>query len=81
MSEGKHPSKRAQDWALAPAIGPAAAVHGAHCLDKPANDRKEQIEAQDVARYATRHGRLPHVDQAWMPSSMDLRAPNFERQS
>src|SRR5215207_32062 len=57
VSEGKYPSKRAQDWALAPAIGPTAAVHGAHCLDEQANDRKEEIDAQDVARYATQHGR------------------------
>jgi hypothetical protein len=72
MPEGKHPSKRAQDWALAPAIGPAAAMHRSHGLDEPANDRKEQIKAEEVARYPTHHGRLPHLDQAWMPSSMNL---------
>ena len=52
-------------------------MHGAHRLDEPANDRKEQIKAQDIAHYPTRHGRLPHVDQAWMPSSMDLQAPSL----
>jgi hypothetical protein len=47
MLEGKHPAERTEDRALAPARGVAPALDGPHAFDEPADDREQQVQAND----------------------------------
>jgi hypothetical protein len=49
------PPERAQDWALAPAVGAAAATHGAHLFDETADDGEKQIQTYQRSNDATQH--------------------------
>jgi hypothetical protein len=40
---------------MTPAIGRAAAAHGAHALDETSHDGKEQIQAQDPPKHPPHH--------------------------
>jgi hypothetical protein len=55
MSPGKHPPEGAQNGTLTPAIGRAAAPHGAHALNKTLHDSEEQIQAQDPPNHPPHH--------------------------
>ena len=55
MSPGKHPPEGAQNGTLTPAIGRAAAPHGAHALNKTPHDSEEQIQAQDPPNHPPHH--------------------------
>jgi len=44
MSPGKHPPEDAQNRTLTPAIGRAAAPHGAHTLNETTHNSEEQIQ-------------------------------------
>ena len=55
MSPGKHPPERAQNGTVTPAIGRAAASHGAHALDKTPHDGEKQIQTQDPPNHPPHH--------------------------
>jgi hypothetical protein len=54
MSPGKHPPEGAQNGTMTPAVGRAAAAHGAHALDETPHDREEQIQPQDPPKLSVR---------------------------
>jgi hypothetical protein len=55
MSPGKHPPEGAQNETLTPAIGRAAAAHGAHALDETSDDGEEQIQPQHPPNHPPDH--------------------------
>jgi hypothetical protein len=66
MSPRKHPPEGAQNGTLAPAIGRAAAAHGAHTLDETPHNSKEQIQAHNPPNHP-RHHAHPHSLEGFDP--------------
>ena len=52
---GEHPPEGAQHGTVAPAVGGAAAPHGAHRFHETSNDREQQIHAQKPCNYPSDH--------------------------
>lgn len=77
---GEHPPESAQHTTVAPAVGPAVAMHGAHTLHKTSDNREQQIQTQKPRTHPSDH-LAPHFPSQRTPCFFDEYGPPRTRRS